>query len=366
MPRAEAVQLEIFIAAEEEAAKVTDSLAKHVDKRWPRNGGAAIEEILTTTGLVDACYLINLAKFGGVLPAWQDVPEVAWIGYEQAWRLKCWSGFGSCSILAVSAPCLDEKHPDKHGNTLRRVLPVLEAMLETARGFAGHEHATVGVMWYFMCVPRPPVVDQTEFEFILREYARCMAHSSVHVLLVTDLPKGGSYRNLRPYSDRAHCLFDECLSSLIKGDDCLWDLSRWTSPAFIHISDCELLTTSLSPSPQPDTCLAFRRMDASGVNDLSYAIMHKQMAHHRVPPMSPSDFTTAMQKGRHSFEGGVTADSLAKVYSEVFAETFDGTHTLNALPSSGFAIRGMARARYGRLFARPQATCKLIRVEISS
>jgi hypothetical protein len=92
------------------------------------------------------------------VPFFEEVPSVARLGPKHGWRLKSWAGFGSNAVLAISAPWLDREHPDKHGATLRRMLPVLQGLLNTARAFASHEHATIGVFWDVCCIPRiiPP------------------------------------------------------------------------------------------------------------------------------------------------------------------------------------------------------------------
>jgi len=290
--RAEAVQAVIFAAAAKEAEKPTDSLALNLDPKWEKNGGKAIEAVLASTGLIDAQYLINLARYGGALPRCEQVPAVAWIGPKQAWRLKSWSGFGSSPVLAISAGWLDPDHPDKRGATLRKVLPVLQALVATARTFASHEHATIGVMWDVCCVPQLPPSTSAEQEVAERsrqDHARCLAHSAVHVLLVTTEPPRGGYRDRRRFEERGWSFVEERLSCLLKFDDCLWDLTK--------------LEGAVGATP-------------------SYASMLK-LARRRAPPMSPRDLEKELRQRKLYFRDTEDGARAVRLYSLIFSESFD-------------------------------------------
>ena len=65
-------------------------------------GGPAMLDLLESTDLVDAQYLIALGNNGGVVPRWQELPESAKITRETAWRLHCWGG--SYCLCAPAAP----------------------------------------------------------------------------------------------------------------------------------------------------------------------------------------------------------------------------------------------------------------------
>jgi len=296
LDKAEAAQRLVFAAAEKEFAVLpfTESLANNVDPKWSRNGGAVIEATLATTGLIDANYLISLAQFGGALPRHEDVPVVAWLGAKQAWRLRSWSGFGSNSVLVISAPWLDPHHPDKHGATLRKVLPVLQALVATAKSFPAHEHATVGIMWDFCCVPQASA-DPQKRERCLLEHARCLAHAAVHVLLVTTPHSRGTYENRRPRAECGWAVYEEKLASLIKFDDCLWDLAK--------LDDA---------------------MAASAGGSLSYAVLYKALAYRRGPPVSPAELARALRSQRLHVQNAADIDVAIKMYERVFIETFEG------------------------------------------
>ena len=111
--------------------------------------------------LIDARYLIALAQLGGVAPPWEETPSVAKMEPSQVWRLRSWSGFGSLPVLVLSVPWLDRAHPDPIGYSLRKMLPVLKAMVRAAEGWGG-AHATIGVFWDFMSLPRADPLPGTD------------------------------------------------------------------------------------------------------------------------------------------------------------------------------------------------------------
>lgn len=248
------------------------------------------------------------------MPYFEEVPSVARLGPKHGWRLKSWSGFGSNAVLAISAPWLDREHPDKHGVQLRRMLPVLQGLVNTARAFASHEHATIGVFWDVCCIPRiippapspdkwkaeppppPAPAELARIERGLLDHARCLAHSAIHVLLVTDVPTGRTYTNKRPHAERGWSFYEEQLASLLKFDDCLWDLGKLEYPSV----KLEL---------------------QKGVP--SYAFLFKRLARHRRPPMCPAQLATKLRSGVLHFDTPADAERAIKLYGDVFVETFD-------------------------------------------
>ena len=85
--KAEATQAE----AHRRAEAASDETKAVVGEKWRTHcGGPAFEELLETTTLVDAEYLVALGKAGGIVPRWQALPETAKLGPRNAWRLRCW------------------------------------------------------------------------------------------------------------------------------------------------------------------------------------------------------------------------------------------------------------------------------------
>ena len=66
-------------------------------------------------------------------------------------------------------PWLDKHHPDRFGETLRRILPILIAMRDKAKQFG--EHATVGVLWDFCSLPQGIRTPELEVRFKKGLYA---------------------------------------------------------------------------------------------------------------------------------------------------------------------------------------------------
>ena len=66
-------------------------------------------------------------------------------------------------------PWLDKHHPDRLGETLRRILPILIAMRDRAKEYG--EHATVGVLWDFCSLPQGIRSPELEVRFKKGLYA---------------------------------------------------------------------------------------------------------------------------------------------------------------------------------------------------
>ena len=121
-----------------------------------------LEPLLEHTDLVDVNYLIALGEAGGVIPRWQDLPDCARINTANVWRLRCWDRNFALSVLVLSYPWLDRDPPDRLGETLRRILPILRALREKARQYG--THGTVGVLWDYMSLPQRPYRSEEEGE----------------------------------------------------------------------------------------------------------------------------------------------------------------------------------------------------------
>ena len=60
---------------ERTAAEAAKPLPK--GSTWHKNGGEELEKLLAYTTLIDAKWLLKLARGKGIVPAWQDVPPEA-------------------------------------------------------------------------------------------------------------------------------------------------------------------------------------------------------------------------------------------------------------------------------------------------
>ena len=69
---------------------------------WIKKGGAAVEELMQNTDLIDARYLIDLSEKGLPVPCCQEVPVEAKISLLDVWRLRLWFwGGGDLDTIAV-------------------------------------------------------------------------------------------------------------------------------------------------------------------------------------------------------------------------------------------------------------------------
>ena len=203
------------------------------ETRWDYFEGGLVEAALSHTPLVDLEYLVELARRGGVMPAGlQRVPSAALITTANLWRLKLWAKKAckaSLGVLVWSYPWLDWFHPDRLGAQLRRLLPVLEAMLASAK--ADSPHCTVGVMVDFLCLPQKPFASEEEgarFKHSLVNINLWYYHKFTNVLLVsTPPPEGAEYGNTRLHEARGWCVFEKGASMAVKQGWCLLDFAGY-------------------------------------------------------------------------------------------------------------------------------------------
>ena len=179
------------------------------DDLWSQHGGPAIEELLDDLDLVDARWLVDLAEGGGVVPRWQEVPHSARIGKRDVWRLRfAWRESDCLACLVLSYAWLDPHHPDKYGQQLRRVCPILKAMLAAVAS----QHGTIGVMWDFCSLPQPPrsASHADRFTRGLRKMNAWYMHPFTHVLQLASALPGGTdadpYANARLWENRGWCV----------------------------------------------------------------------------------------------------------------------------------------------------------------
>eukprot|EP00964_Phaeocystis_antarctica_P067720 scaffold40996_cov55-Phaeocystis_antarctica.AAC.3 len=118
---------------------------------------SALKAALADTVLVDAAWLVRLAKKRGVLPRCQDLPPGARVTLEEMEKWKEISACGPRRICTWLAPAafahrLDADHPDKDGLQLRKIAKVLKAFDKKAksRGAGGK----VGVFLDYVSMPQ--------------------------------------------------------------------------------------------------------------------------------------------------------------------------------------------------------------------
>ena len=265
---------------------------------WSLFGGAWLEPLLEHTTLIDARYLLALADAGGIVPRWQELPEAARITPANVWRLKAAARDGQLPVLVLSYPWLDKDHPDRMGETLRRVAPVLRAWLADVTK-DGSEHGTIGVLWDYTSLPQRPYDDdgqQARFKRGLTSIDKWYSHPYTVTLRVTNaLPTGAEYTNTRPYERRGWCFFETHISAIAKDGICLLDLNE--------LKDAEQ----------------------------SWYGMFMQMSSSRRPFVSPDDFAAEMSAGVASgalaFTAGADEAFVIGKYRTGFLDAFTQHNT---------------------------------------
>ena len=87
-----------------EKKKEADVIATQLAKpsHWDKRGASALKAALADTVLVDAAWLVRLAKKRGVLPRCQDVPPGARVTLEEMEKWTCQGH--TVGVLVISYP----------------------------------------------------------------------------------------------------------------------------------------------------------------------------------------------------------------------------------------------------------------------
>jgi hypothetical protein len=169
------------------------------------------------------------------------------------------------------SPWLEKAHPDPHGEQLRKIAFVLEAIALKAREFG--EGCRCGVFWDYVSLPqgRPDGVDdrsdehKARFKLALKGINTWYGNPKTQVLLVTTpLPTGASYSNVQPYLGRGWCFAEKLMSAMVKDDTALIDLSGLDGTKKTLRSLREKGKARRQPPIAPD---AFHRELKAGVED---------------------------------------------------------------------------------------------------
>jgi len=272
-------------------------ISQPVGRLWSDCGGDAIEEMVTHVDLVDARFLLLLQKHGGVVPRWQHVPPSAKINSANLWRLFGWERNFSLPVLVLSYPWLDPEHPDRQGEQLGRIVPILERMLPSCGG----DEFTVGVLWDYMSLPQPvrTPAEAERFASGLQALTEWYAHPYTHTLLLTTpLPTGALYKSLRPYEQRGWCEAERRTCGISKCTHCLWDLRGY----------------------EPDALEALEGMKA-------FDALRAQLRSGRSPPLAPDRFAALVRRqleaGDLAFTAASDVDVVLEMYRAGFVRVFE-------------------------------------------
>lgn len=308
-----------FTAAAQSAPADTFELNDAQRKVWGKKG-ERLEKMLATSVLVDARYLIALAKEGRRVPRCQDLPDAAKITPSNVQILRLWAKAGSnwwtqamLPVLVLSYGWLSKEHPDPVGEQLKAMSGVLEAMLATARKMGG-EHCTIGVWQDYTALPQYPRSDAENFEFKsgLEMINEWYMHPGLPVLAMTRAPtKSGlwserpEHSNLKPYGNRAWCFFEMNASSIMKHQAMLWDFKRLGSTG----KEC-------CPKGQVICARCFN--------------VHKLKTRKppRAPPVLEKEIREGTASGALAFTNSGDADVVIRAYARGFAACFESGATI--------------------------------------
>jgi len=219
----------------------------HQDRRkeaWTEFNGSVLETALTVVEelgqspvrLVDARFIVELAKRSGRLPRRQDLPEECFISLEKLKRLpKGGMGDDCLRIIAISHPWQQPDHPDPKGINLQILAGVLRTVLK-------HQGGTYAVFLDFLSVLQkgPNLEDRTReewklFSLALTNMMDWYGHPKVLTFKMTKLPDGypsgfdfpeGCAPNIAGYFDRGWCFCESSVSNLAKDSALVLDLGK--------------------------------------------------------------------------------------------------------------------------------------------
>ena len=126
------------------------------------------------------------------------------------------------------------------------------------------------------------------------------AHPFTPVLLVTTpLPTGAEYTNKREYGGRGWCYFEKRISSLVKDDSCLWDLSKHEEGAAIDFIGCMYeLNAGRAPFVSPEVVAR--------------------------------ELSEGVASGALGFTAGADQDVVSKLYEKGFIKAFETARDMGA------------------------------------
>jgi len=282
---------------------------------WVQYGGAELEPFCAFTSLVCIRYLLRLARERRTIEAWQRLPAEAFVSLAQLRRAPgSFSDVGGLPLLALSYPWWSATHPDPQGQQLQLLLPLLEAIVKALDELG--DNSTWGVLWDFASLPQRgytnpesssmahdaaedrSALQLARFRLGLRNINVWYTHKRVWTLLLnTPTPEGAS--NQQPYDGRGWCIFEQSISSLVKGANNL---------------------------------ISMRRYDCNSMND--WCDITEQCKEGRLPPLGPEAFATRLRRGVEDGTVKFTSGSdLEKVvlpnYARGFKAAFNAAHSLN-------------------------------------
>jgi len=270
------------------------------EEAWEYYGGFEFEQTITTgaVALVDARWLYEHSKSGGVIPRRQDVPSQAFVSISELKKMGCPNR--GLPIIVISHTWLQPDHPDPKGANLKVIAAALKAFID---GNPDHPRQRFGVMMDYISLhqhPRTPD-EAALFKLALTSLGTFYAHNFTTVFKVTgfpkeyprgyDVPEGA---NIAQYIGRGWCFTESSWAAMNKDFDFCLDLGRVTKRHKFREDLVEEATA------------------AGG----------------REPPMLPQEFRAALVEKRFT-NGKDDRPLVAQLYEDAFRERFVNTRELN-------------------------------------
>ena len=245
----ETAEAQAQVAAEE--AQLVASLAATPlpdSSKWLNRKGGELEPLCASTTMIDAAWLLRLAKGEvmperkGVIPAWQELPPEASVSVTALRRTTLLF----LPIAVISYGWAARDHPDPTGEQLQNLVPVLEVMVHSCEHglhpkFQDHRPPVWAVIWDFMSLPQRGYTtgydaardDRTPYEQArFRAGIRGINHWYGHLFtttLVCDWTMPSTAENGASISKRGWCIFERELSSIRKSSKCFLHVSKMMS-----------------------------------------------------------------------------------------------------------------------------------------
>lgn len=287
-------------------------------ERWLNHGGAELDVVLSSgaVSLLDAEWVVSLAKRGGVLSPRQSLPQEAFLSLPEVQT--------AAAIVAASHCWLQPDHPDPRGHNLRVLARALELRLQHAPG------CRVAVFYDFCCIhqkcraadgtPGKHVVGWTggeegavgrlpAEEALFREALGSLGvlyslpRTFVFMLRAfpADYDDPSAYArsgNVAPYLDRGWCFCESSWAAMVKNKDMVLDLSNDSGEG--------------SSGPVDE---------AAGGTSLPWDAYVAKCRQGRRAPLTPDAFAALLEK--KSFTNGSTdRPRVAELYRRCFQERF--------------------------------------------
>jgi hypothetical protein len=280
------------------AAKEDEVYADDTEEAWVDGEGSSLEPLLaedpelgqSPVRLLDARFLIALAKAGGHLMSRQELPEGAFFDLARLKRESHGYGSNTLRVLLVFAPWLQRDHPDPKGEMLRHLAGVIESFVADDGG-----SYAVFIAYCSLYQPGAQAGNQTALlAKALPHLPGLYAHAATWTLEISALPGGSlpfsaTASNTASFSERGWTFLESHVTRFTKPTSLVLDLAKFSG-----------LQEGAEPPMLEDVLL--------------------QCKAERPPPLLPADFRAALAS--KSFTDPADSETVASLYESAFDDYF--------------------------------------------